>query len=54
MKSYIFLGESNISWYVLDIGKNKFQELDNPSGTTVKEFSSFEEMLEKILSDSLE
>lgn len=49
----IFLGESNISWYVYDKLKNEYIELDNPSGSTVMEFNSLEHMLDKVLGDSL-
>lgn len=52
-KKYLFLGESNISWYVYDINKEQYIELDNPSGREMVEFEKFDEMLEKILSDSL-
>jgi hypothetical protein len=50
---YIFLGESNISWYVYHNEVKKYYELDNPSGREIKEFSCLENMLEKLLSDSL-
>lgn len=49
----IFLGESNISWYVYDKLKNEYIELDNPSGSTVMGFNSLEHMLDKVLGDSL-
>lgn len=52
-KKYLFLGESNISWYVYDIDKKIYCELDNPSGREMIEFTNFGEMLEKMLSDSL-
>jgi hypothetical protein len=52
-KQYIFLGESNISWYVYGLKNNKFVELDNPSGSVVKEYYNFNSILEKILTDSL-
>ncbi len=52
-KKYIFFGDGNISWYVLDIEKNKFQELDKPSGELVQEFETFPEMLEYALEISL-
>ncbi|MBD5463517.1 MAG: SMI1/KNR4 family protein [Lachnospiraceae bacterium] len=52
-KQYIFLGESNISWYVYDLEAAKYYELDNPSGRVDEEYSSFSALLEKILSDSL-
>ncbi|WP_225435368.1 YrhA family protein [Bacillus aerolatus] len=52
-KKYLFLGESNISWYVFDINKTQYIELDNPSGREMVKFKEFDEMFEKILSDSL-
>lgn len=53
LTDYLFVGESSISWYVYDIERGKYLELDNPSGSTMKEFSCFESMIEKILLDSL-
>lgn len=53
-KQYIFLGESNISWYVYDLTTHKFCELDNPSGTEVEIFDNLDYMVEKFLSDALE
>ena len=52
-KKYIFIGESNISWYVYDFAECKYVELDNPSGRENEVFSSLECMVEKILSDAL-
>ena len=52
-KKYIFIGESNISWYVYDFAECKYAELDNPSGRKNEVFSSLEDMVEKILSDAL-
>jgi len=52
-KRYIFLGESNISWYVYDLVKHQYFELDNPSGRENVVFSSLECMVEKLLSDAL-
>ena len=49
----MFLRESNISWYVNDSNKEQYFELDNPSGREMVEFKVFDEMLEKIMSDSL-
>ena len=53
-KKYIFLGESNISWYVYNLLEHKYCELDNSSGEEVEVFSNLESMVEKLLSDSLE
>ena len=52
-KKYIFIGESNISWYVYDFAECKYVELDNPSGRENEVFSSLEYLVEKILSDAL-
>lgn len=52
-KKYLFLGESNISWYVYDTNNERYIELDNPSGREMVVFKEFDKMLEKILSDSL-
>lgn len=52
-QQYIFLGESNISWYVYDCLTKKYYELDNPSGTVCEEFSDCESMINKLLNDAL-
>lgn len=52
-KQYLFLGEGSISWYVYDLKTKKYCELDNPSGELSGEFNGFEEMLDKMLADSL-
>ena len=52
-KQYIFLGESNISWYVYDLTQHKYYELDNPSRREIGVFNSLECLLEKLLSEAL-
>lgn len=52
-KKYIFLGESNVSWYVYDLIECKYCELDNPSGSEIEVFDRLEPLLEKLLSDAL-
>ena len=52
-RAYLFLGESNISWYVYEIATGRYLELDNPSGSEVEVFDSCAEMLEKLLGDCL-
>lgn len=52
-KEYVFLGVSCISWYIYELASKRYFELDNPSGSKVKEFDSLQSMLEKLLSDSL-
>lgn len=52
-KQYIFLGESNISWYVYDITMSQYCELDNPSGRKIVVFNNLECLLEKLLNNAL-
>lgn len=52
-RDYLFLGESNISWYVYEITSGRYMELDNPSGREIMIFNSCAEMLEKLLDDCL-
>lgn len=52
-KPYVFLGESSVSWYVYDAAEQKYEELDNPSGTVCEVFADFAAMLEKVLTDAL-
>ena len=52
-KKYLFLGESNISWYVYEYKNKIFIELDNPSGREINKFNSFYEMFNKLLVDAL-
>jgi hypothetical protein len=52
-QQYMFFGDSNISWYCLDITKGIYVELDKPSGTLMHEYKDFDSMLEKALKDSL-
>lgn len=52
-KKYIFIGESNISWYVYDLIERQYIELDNPSGRENEIFTSLECMVEKLLCDAL-
>lgn len=52
-RAYLFLGESNISWYVYEIASGRYMELDNPSGREMVVFNSCAEMLDKLLDDCL-
>ena len=52
-KKYLFLGESNISWYVYEYENKSFIELDNPSGREIGKFNNFYEMFNKLLEDAL-
>ena len=53
MKQFLFIGDSDISWYVFDAAHGKYCELDKPSGCCVTCFCSFADMLETILRNSL-
>lgn len=53
-KRYLFLGESDISWFVYDLEKHQYCELDNPSGTECEVFDNVVDLVEKILCDALE
>ena len=50
---YVFLGDSSISWYVLDLGTGKYCELDKPSGDVMEEFENIDLLINKILDDAL-
>lgn len=50
---YIFLGESNINWYVYDFISGKYCELEDSSGREIEIFSNFECLVNKFLSDAL-
>lgn len=52
-KKYLFLGESNISWYVYEHENSSFIELDNPSGRESNRFNNFYEMFNKLLLDAI-
>lgn len=52
-KQYLFIGDSNISWYVYDLKTNVFRELDKPSGSEVEEYQTLDELIDKLLTDSL-
>ena len=53
LKEYIFIGDSNISWYCYEPKRKVFVELDKPSGTLIKQYNKFDDFLSSILSDSL-
>lgn len=52
-KKYLFLGESDISWYVYEIESQKYLELDKPSGEAYKEYGNAEGMAEEIIAQSM-
>lgn len=52
-EQYFFLGESSMSWFVYDIKKEKYAELDNPSGEVSKYYEDFDSMLVEIFEASI-
>lgn len=52
LQPYIFLGESNLSWYVFDTGSYQYLELDNPSGEIIETFETLNALLNKMLDEA--
>lgn len=52
-KKYIFIGESNITWYVYDLTTKKYIEMDNPGGEEMHYYDTFDEIITKFLTDSI-
>lgn len=46
---YLFLGDTDISWYVFDIKEYCFEELYKPSGDLMQKFKDFDNMLQSAL-----
>lgn len=51
--NYLFFGDSNISWYCMDIEKHVFLELDKPSGDIIEEYNNFDEMIKEAIKSVL-
>jgi hypothetical protein len=51
-KEYLFLGDSGISLYTLQLPDRKYQLQDRPSGSVLEEFASFEELLYRALEEN--
>lgn len=49
----LFLGESNISFYVYAPNKNIYLELDNPSGSIIQSFETLDCLLNKFFSEAI-
>lgn len=49
--NYLFLGDGDMSWLALELDSGMFYELDKPSGTIMREFSSFEDMLMELIQE---
>lgn len=52
-RSYIFLGEDEISWYVLDKTGGNYRIMSKPSGDHLSEYSVLSDLLDKMLEESL-
>lgn len=52
-KQYIFIGEDNISWYVYDFVSKKYVIVDKPGGDEMEYFDRFDEIIAKLLTDSI-
>lgn len=52
-KDYLFLGDSDISWYVYVPNSNCYLELDKPSGSIIEEYESFADLLNTFLDAAL-
>lgn len=52
-RNYLFLGDSDINWYVFEPGSNRYLVLDKPSGRIIENFESFSELLNSLLNDAL-
>lgn len=53
LKTYLFLGESSLSWYVYEPERDRFLELDLPSGEVEKEYVNFDEMFSEMLKECI-
>lgn len=53
VREYLFLGESNISWYVYQYKKQCYMELAQLSGREIHRFCNFYEMFDKVLSEAI-
>lgn len=54
MRRYLFIGESNLSWYVYDTKSEIYAELDNPSGRLINSFDTLDLLLSQVLQEALE
>ncbi|KAB8126149.1 SMI1/KNR4 family protein [Gracilibacillus oryzae] len=52
-KQYAIIGEDNISWYVYDLVSKKYVIVDNPGGGEMEYFDRFDEIIAKLLTDSI-
>ncbi len=54
LKQYLFFGESDISWYCLNLAERIWQILDKPSGTLIETYPDFYSMFEAELKVKLQ
>lgn len=52
-RSYIFLGEDELSWYVMDKEGGNYRIMSKPSGDYLAEYNAFSGLLDKMLEESL-
>lgn len=52
-RSYIFLGEDELCWYVMDKDDGNYRIMSKPSGDYLAEYSTFSDILDKMLEESL-
>lgn len=52
-KQYIFIGEEHISWYVYDLVSKKYMILDKPGGSEMEYFDCFNDIINRLLTDSI-
>lgn len=52
-RAYLFIGESNITWYAYMLNTHEYVVLDNPSGRVLKKYIILDEMVDHILEESL-
>lgn len=50
-KDYIFLADSDISWYVYNVKDKNFNILDKPSGELMETYEDFYSMLDNVLEE---
>lgn len=52
-KKYVYVGESDMSWYVYNKEREKYEELDKPSGEVYEEYERAEELAEAVIRESM-
>lgn len=52
-EKYLFFGDSDISWYCLNLSNGAYELRDKPSGTVMETFGDFDSMIESALKTSL-